>query len=237
MCMKKLSLLFVLGIGTTLLSGCGNSYKSISEEQFNAYFSSEKVEVAKTKFNEIKCFYFELQQLTTEMDYDLSRYIDTDYYYQYAKAVMDNKEAESHDLYIGSSVINDCKWYMVNADDGSKLKTGEEAYNQFNEEIGYERRTIIRQMEDPTYILSEYFENITEKQYYQSGKSLKIKVAAQNKDNYGYVVFNKDSLLMTSLELNKKVEEESGSIKYKYVYGKSFKHKTPEDIGYKEETK
>ena len=89
-------------------------------------------------------------------------------------------------------------------------------------------------MENPFYILNQYFDNITETHYYDGGASIKIKIQGENKDSYGSVTFDKKTLLTSTVEIYMKTEDDSGSIKYKYSYGKSFKRKTAQEIGYKE---
>ena len=50
----------------------------------------------------------------------------------------------------------------------------------------------------------------------------------------GKIVFNSKTLLIASCEIHLKTTEGSGTVKFNFSYNKSFKHKTPNDIGYKE---
>ncbi len=234
--MKRLSLVFVLGASAFLLVGC-DGYKKISEEEFNSYFSAEKVSAAKEKFAAINCYYYEIIQTTKEFDYDLWRYNDTDYYYQYAVATVEGKKDTSHDLYLGSSNVDECKWYGVSSSGENKVTIGQEAFNQYDEQKGYERNTVTRAMDDPFYYAKEFSGNVNEKKYYVSGNKLKITFKSSGEDqeeSSGYGIFDSKTLLVDSFVIKIKTAEASGTVKYKFTYNKSFKHKTPQDIGYKE---
>lgn len=236
--MKKLSLVFVLGASAFLLTGCGDSYKEISEEEFNSYFSAEKVSAAKEKFAEMKCFNYEVSQTSSEFDYNLYRYLDTDYYYQHALYEVNGKKDFSHDLYIVSSNPDDCKWYAVSSEGENKVTTGERVANEFADQEIIDRRSITRQIDDPFYIAKEYSENVINKQYYAGGKNLKITFESSSDGEYelyGHGIFDKKTLLVSYYEIHLKTSEDSGTVKYKYTYSKSFAHKTPDDIGYKEQ--
>ena len=234
--MKRLSLVFVLGASAFLLVGCDN-YKKLSEEEFNAYFSEEKVNAAKEHFAAINCFYYEVMQTTKEFDYDLWRYSDTDYYYQYAVATVEGKKDTSHDLYLGSSNVDDCKWYGVSSSGENKVTIGQQAFNTYDDQRGSERKTITRAMDDPSYFAKEFSVGVANKKYYRGGNNLKITFKSSGEDQEemsGYGIFDSKTLLVSSFVIKIKTAEASGTIKYKFTYDKSFKHKTPQDIGYKE---
>ena len=220
-----------------MLTGC-DDYKKISEEEFNSYFSAEKVSAAKENFAAIKTFNFKTIQTTTEFDYELYRYFDADYYYQYAFADEKTQKNYSHDLYLGSSNISDCKWYAVTAEGVNKVTVGQQAFNEYDERVRNDRGTITNSMDDPFYYAKEFSENVANKQYYLGGNSLKVtfKSPEGSDDSLsGKIVFNSKTLLIASCEIHLKTTEGSGTIKFNFSYNKSFKHKMPNDIGYKEQ--
>lgn len=234
--MKRLSLIFVLGVSAILLTGC-DGYKKISEEEFNSYFSAEKISAAKENFAAIKTFNFKTIQTTTEFDYELYRYFDADYYYQYAFADEKTQKNYSHDLYLGSSNISDCKWYAVTAEGVNKVTVGQQAFNEYDERVRNDKGTITNSMDDPFYYAKEFSENVANKQYYLGRNSLKVTFKSPEGSNdslSGKIVFNSKTLLIASCEIHLKTTEGSGTIKFNFSYNKSFKHKMPNDIGYKE---
>ena len=238
--MKKLSLLFLIGITSSLLIGCNKpqvSYSEIDEDTFNAYYQEDKVTAAKSGFEGVTKFYFVMNQVTPEMTYNFSRYLDTNYYYQHADGVFSGNKATDDELYIGSSTVSECNLYKVSTSDGKAIKTGEEAHNLYTEMDYNERRTVNRCIEDPMFIMKEYGFNDSTKKYYKgSDGSLKINATANGTDGYqrnGYVIVNSQTLCVSSLKISLKHSTEgNASISHRYYFGVNFAHKTPHDIGY-----
>ncbi len=235
--MKKLSLLFLITLSSSILLGCNNevTYSEITEEEFNGYFAAEKVTAAKESFANMAKFYFINKQVNPEMTYNLSRYFDTNYFYEYAKALIEGHNGESHILYIGSSTLSDCHVYEVSTDDGKSIKDGEQAQNTYNYAVSNGRTTITSQIDNPFAIVSQYFTPTVKQYYIGSDSSIKAFGKSEDGKRSGYVVFNGRTLLPSSTKVVVDYEDEVGSkasVSFSYSYNTNFVHKTPHDIGY-----
>ena len=232
--MKKTPLLFLLLLNASLLVGCSPSrvsYKEATKEEFDTYFTSEKVSAAQQAFESIKSFCFVCDQHTDEMDYHLERYFDTNYYYcEYAYTAGEEKE-EACALYLIDSNVENSKRYEI--EDGKQdLATGETAANAFNEEVTYQRRIISRSMDDYLYLAGEYLEDsVVDKYYIGSNNTIKVAVKDNKSESKGYATFDKESLLIYSVRIDVKNEYGTGFVEYSFSY-QQVEHKTPKDIGF-----
>ena len=232
--MKKTPLLFLLFLNASLLVGCSPSrvsYKEATKEEFDTYFTSEKVSAAQQAFESIKSFCFVCDQHTDEMDYHLERYFDTSYYYEYARYTQGKEKEEVRTLYLIDSNVENSKRYTV--ENGKQdLTTGESAANAFNEEVMYQRRTVSRSMDDYLYFVGEHLEeSVVDKYYIGSNNTIKVAVKDNKSESKGYATFDKESLLIYSARIDAKNEYGTGYIEYSFSY-QQVEHKTPKDIGF-----
>ena len=115
--MKKL-FVFLTALTAFSLTGCNKvSYSEISEEQFNEYYTEEKVAAAQECFDAIARFQFKCDQLQKtkgfEFKYNLARYFDEHYFYETAKEYyFEAKESGDfledsvgHTLYLGNENV------------------------------------------------------------------------------------------------------------------------------------
>lgn len=237
--MKKTPLLFLLCLSVSLLTACGNdprsriSFKEVTKEEFDAYFTAEKVSAAKKGFESIKSFYMLCNQTTEDMNYHLERYIDTNYYYEYANYVEGETRRQSHILYICDSNPDNSKRYAIDADGTQDVTSGETVINAFNEDVELDRGTITNIMEDNLRLLKECLESPVPTYYVGSNNIIRVEAKDSKTESKGYVDFDKESLLIYSAHIDINSEYGNGTIEYSYSYH-SFEHKSPQDIGFKQ---
>lgn len=256
--MKKL-FVFLTALTAFSLTGCNKvSYSEISEEQFNEYYTEEKIEAAEESFAQIERYYLLCDQYekTEGLDfrYILKRYVDNDYYYEYAKEHLvqaretDEYTSDSvgHGLYLGNEDTDECKFYnvvdsTVNGKDKheQQLETGESARSSYKKAVMNYDNMIIRIISDPLYLHKE-FTSSNFKYFKGSDGTLKITATDQTGGLKSYTIVNATTLLPIKAACKGTVTNDSGetfslNADYTFVFSKSFARKTPSQIGYKEE--
>lgn len=245
--MKKIiSLVFLTSLFT--LVGCNKSngkpavkYEAISEEEFDAYFSSEAKSYALANFSTIQkvrvANYQEVKTTEYSMKYTLNRDLDENYFYEYAKMVSSEESGVSRSLYIGDEDTEKCSYYEVNSD-GSSVETGNTAISSYNYAVNNVRNMISNSINNYLFLAKGYMdlEKITAKEYYLGDdESIKMIVSSDDTNFHGSVttIFDSKTLLVKYCKYDIDSERGKGYIKTNFKYNVSFSHKTPKDIGYK----
>ena len=227
--MKKIVPIMLLALVSSSLIGCNKapqvSYTPISEEEFNTYHSAEKVTEAKAKFAEVDTFYYLSYQQTPGFDYDLFRYFDKDYYYEYAHSVEPSREETSHTLYLGGESHQD--YYTVNSD-GSNHYIDESAQVRYNDDLTRDRNMINRSIENPVYVVTKYEEPGAKTYFLGSDNTIKIAADGGEYVSSSITIIDVETLV----PLYVVIYYREYSITYHFSYNTPFTHKTPEDIGY-----
>lgn len=237
--MKKTPLLFLFCLTASLLTGCGNdprsrvSYKEATKEEFDTYYTSQKVSDAKDAFAERKAFYFVCDQSSSEFTYHLERYFDLQYYYEFADIKEGEETQKSHELYIGDDNTENCHMYTVDGEK-QKVKDGNEALIDFTERTTYDRQMITRSIENPLNILEEYMETDNVTYYVGSNNTLKVSVSGdlEGTKTKGSVTVDKDTLLIYSVNIEVTYDKGTANVSYVFSYPSALSHKTPKDIGF-----
>ena len=226
--MKKLVPLMLVALSSSLL-GCNKapqvSYTQISEDEFNTYHSADKVNEAKAKFAEVETFYYLCYQQTPEFNYDLFRYFDKDYYYEYAHSVQPNREEASHTLYLGGESHQD---YYTVSENENRHYIDESAQGRYQDDITRDRNLINRSIEDPDYVVTRY-EMPGEKTYFLGSDST-IKIVADGGEyvSSSITIIDVETLIPIYVVLY----FGEYSITYHFSYNTPFNHLTPDDIGF-----
>lgn len=227
--MKKFVPIMLLALVSSFLFGCNKgpsvSYTQISEDQFNTYHSADKVNEAKAKFAEVETFYYLSYQKTPGFDYDLFRYFDKDYYYEYARSVEPNKEEVSHTLYLGGESHQD--YYTVNSD-GSNHYIDESAQVRYNDDLTRDRNLINRSIEDPLYVVTRYETPGAKTYFLGSDSTLKIVADGGEYVSSSITIIDVETLVPIYVVLY----FGEYSITYHFFYNTPFNHLTPDDIGF-----
>ena len=256
--MKKL-FIFLTILTAFSLAGCNQvSYSEISEEEFRECYTEEKVTAAQENFNAINRFQFKCDQLQKakgfEFKYNLARYFDEGYYYEYAKEYYfeakesgDTKEnAVGHTLYLGNENVEQCMLYQVvdettNGKDSHEQQVfeGQQAVDAYQESLNVGKRMVSRSINNPIYIQEEYASSNL-KYYKGSDGTLKVTSTDTAGGLKAYSIVNASSLLLLRCSCSGTVGDEENKtftlkIDYKFSYNQSFARKTPSQIGYKEE--
>lgn len=240
------------------LTGCNKvTYTEISEDKFAEYYTEDKINEAKQNFNLIYRFYFECEQLQKmsdfKMEYTLKRYFDQQYYHQYAKQYYFEKKASgdyesngvSNELFLGNEYVEECNYYIV--EDGTvngakkheqECLIGQSALDEYDYYFDINRNIIYHSIENPLYI-HESFISTNYKYYKGSDGTLKISATDAAGELKSYTIVNASTLLPIKAACKGTVEFEGDvvtlKLDYSFSYNKSFAHKTPAQIGYKEE--
>ena len=226
--MKKFVPIMLLALVSSSLFGCNKgpsvSYTQISEDEFNTYHSADKVSEAKAKFAEVNTFYYLSYQQTPDFDYDLFRYFDENYYYEYARSVTPNKEEISHTLYLGGESQD---YYTVSDDDHWRY-TGEDAQVRYNDDLTRDRNLINRSIEDPDYVVTRYEMPGAKTYFLGSDSTLKIVADGSEYISSSITIIDVETLVPIYVVLY----YGEYSITYHFSYNTPFNHLTPDDIGY-----
>ena len=229
--MKKIVPLTIFALISSSLIGCNKapqvSYTPISEEEFNTYHSADKVNEAKTKFAEVDTFYYLSYQHMENFDYDLFRYFDKDYYYEYARSVEPNKEEISHTLYLGGESHQD--YYTVNSD-GNNHYIDESAQGRYQDDLTRDRNLINRSIEDSDYVVTRYEAPGAKTYFLGSDNTIKIVADGSEYISSSITIIDVETLVPLYVVLY----YGEYSITYNFSYNTPFNHLTPDDIGYKE---
>ena len=243
--MKKAVYLFLISLFS--LVGCNKNtkqvkYSSISEEDFIAYFTDEAKASALENFSTIsKIRFTNYQDVKYDggfMKYTLNRDLDENYFYEYAKMEDGSGVSIAHSLYIGDNDIEKCNYYEVNAHE-STVKTGSEAVSSYEESAANVRNMVSHVIDNYLFITKQYIQldDITSSKYYQ-GDDNSIKVVSycvkEDRNDSATTIIDKDTLLIKSARCDFNNAEGKGYVKMNFKYDVSFSHKTPKDIGYKE---
>lgn len=228
--MKKFVPIMLIALVSSSLFGCNKgpsvSYTIISEQQYNEYHSDTKVSEAKEKFAEVVTFSFFSYQRVTDFNYDLFRYYDENYYYEYARSITTSSDEISQELYIGGETQD---YYSVTADSSSHYN-GSEAETRYQDCHTRELNMVNRSIENPIYIASKYSIEGESEYYLGSDNTIKIITKGVEADKYAVTFISAETLWPIRVT----VYVGQDTVDNQFGYNNTFIHKSPEDIGYKE---
>ncbi len=244
--MKKLvSLLFVLSSFT--LIGCNQSSVSYKEvDSVDEYFTEAKVQAAKDAYASEDKTSVIFKQSYPGMDYEAIWEMDTNYFYEdsYQAINVATEKSISRDkvLYLGSEVVEDCKYYIVEDGANHEMNSGEEAVNKYNSAREDVRKNVVNGIGNPTYFLANIvnfsLSEATTKYYLGSDDTLKYTFSNSGYKLSAYLIVDINTLVVTKLYVrytNKVDENNSLTVTSSMTTSLSCpKHKTLEDIGWKE---
>ena len=241
------------------LTGCNKvTYTEISEDKFAEYYTEEKVAAAQESFDAIARFHFNFNQVQKadgfDFIYNLARYFDEGYYYEYAKEHNFKakesgdflEDAVGHSLYLGNENVEQCMLYQVvddttNGKDSHEQQVfeGQQAVNAYQESLNVGKRIVSRSINNPIYIQEE-FASSNLKYFKGSDGTLKVTSTDTTGGLKAYSIVNASSLLLLRCSCSGIIDVEENTtytlkMDYKFSYNQSFARKTPSQIGYKEE--
>ena len=244
--MKKLvSLLFVLSSFT--LIGCNQSSVSYKEvDSVDEYFTEAKVQAAKDAYASEDKTSIIFKQNYTGMDYKVIWEMDTNYFYEdsYQAINIGSQKSISRDktLYLGSEVVEDCKYYIVEDGNNHEEKSGEEAVSKYNSSRVDVRKNIANGIGNPTYFLANIvsfpLDDAAVKYYLGSDNTLKYVFSNKDYKLNAYLIVDINTLVVTKLYVKYiTMVDEKNSLTITSSMSASLscsKHKTLEDIGWKQ---
>lgn len=227
--MKKFVPAMLLALVSSSLFGCNKgpsvSYTQISEDEFNTYHSADKVNEAKAKFAEVETFYYLSYQHMENFDYDLFRYFDKDYYYEYAHSVEPDREETSHTLYLGGESHQD--YYTIWESENNHY-IDESAQGRYQDDLTRDRNLINRSIEESDYVVTRYEMPGAKTYFLGSDSTIKIVAAGGEYISSSITIIDVETLVPIYVVLY----FGEYSVTYYFFYNTPYNHLTPDDIGF-----
>ena len=242
--MKKIGVLLAV-LSMFSLIGCNKdevSYKEV--ENLDEYFTSEKVSESKEALKHKEKFAFSSKQKYAGTEYNYQILLDHQYMYLKSSMMHPKESAETsskgQELYLGNdSELDECKYYSVVLQEGKDTtydyKIGQTAKSYYEDKLNNTTRMLERNLDNPTFLLSNYVDGDTVTYSYFVGSNKTLKVISKNAENkqLGYVIIDSNTLFVKSLKASYSVSVTTVSIEISFSFPNSVKHKTPNEIGYK----